>query len=230
METRYLAYFNNMYLDQGDFFFSYYWDLTTIMQNQIPLKNFQINDTKLKSDLKKKTESNLLIPPLEEEKVTLKLNDRFVWNTHILQPLLQATENIGLIIPIINGSVCQRNIQLDGRTISLMIISRRSRFYAGPRYLKRGINIFGDVANEVETEQILFEGNPFDENLFKISSFLHVIHKTFITSKILIFFTSIEARYLFFGAMKIYTHPNLQLWYMRMLTLILKQQINILRI
>jgi hypothetical protein len=46
----------------------------------------------------------------------------------------------------------------------LTLISRRSRHYAGTRYLKRGVNEKGRVANDVETEQIVFEeaqdGNP----------------------------------------------------------------------
>jgi len=115
--------------------------------------------------------------PMQDEKVFINYNDRFIWNTHILQPLLKATNNFGLIIPIINGCVTQKNLELEGRVVSLVIISRRSRFYAGPRYLKRGINIFGDVANEVETEQILFESNVYDPSLFKVSSFLHVEKK-----------------------------------------------------
>jgi len=36
--------------------------------------------------------------------------------------------------------------------ISLILISRRSRHNAGTRYIKRGINEQGFVANHVETE------------------------------------------------------------------------------
>ena len=169
-----------MSLDQGDFFFSYYWDLSTLMQMQIPALS-QANLNKNSLDIK---DSNYLLNN-ESEKIKLNYIDRFIWNTHILQPLLKATNNSGLIIPIINGSVTQKNIEVEGRIVSLIIISRRSRFYAGPRYLKRGINIFGDVANEVETEQILFENNPFDDSLFKISSFLHVKNLIFYFFKVL---------------------------------------------
>lgn len=37
----------------------------------------------------------------------------------------------------------------------MWLISRRSRFRAGTRYLRRGIDEKGKVANYVETEQIL---------------------------------------------------------------------------
>jgi hypothetical protein len=42
-----------------------------------------------------------------------------------------------------------------GRPIYITIIARRSRFFAGARYLKRGANDRGYVANDVETEQIV---------------------------------------------------------------------------
>lgn len=40
--------------------------------------------------------------------------------------------------------------------VDITILSRRSRFFAGTRYLRRGVNADGDVANEVETEQIVW--------------------------------------------------------------------------
>ena len=49
-----------------------------------------------------------------------------------------------------------RLIALHGRRMQLALISRRSRFRAGTRYLRRGIDESGHVANFNETEQILF--------------------------------------------------------------------------
>lgn len=43
------------------------------------------------------------------------------------------------------------------RVVYVTLIARRSRYFAGARYLKRGVNEEGNVANEVETEQIVFE-------------------------------------------------------------------------
>ena len=182
LETRYLTIFNNMSLDQGDFFFSYHWDLSVDFQTQIPQKKNPEKEAlneKIEININNNENKDNKPKISDERKVNLTYNDRFIWNTHILQPLLKATNNSGLIITIINGSVAQKNIELENRMISLVIISRRSRFYAGPRYLKRGLNFLGDVANEVETEQILFEGNIYDQSLFKISSFLHVAFKKF---------------------------------------------------
>jgi len=39
--------------------------------------------------------------------------------------------------------------------MDLILMARRSRHYAGTRYLKRGLNVSGKVANDCEVEQIL---------------------------------------------------------------------------
>lgn len=46
-------------------------------------------------------------------------------------------------------------ISVFGRNIFVTLIARRSRFFAGARFLKRGVNDQGYVANDVETEQIV---------------------------------------------------------------------------
>ena len=58
----------------------------------------------------------------------------------------------------------------------LALISRRSRFRAGTRYFRRGIDREGHVANFNETEQILLlegnstlEPNPLDNYAAKLS-------------------------------------------------------------
>ncbi|URE23853.1 SAC domain containing protein [Musa troglodytarum] len=48
-------------------------------------------------------------------------------------------------------------LSVSGKIFRLTLIARRSRHYAGTRYLKRGVNEKGRVANDVETEQIVFE-------------------------------------------------------------------------
>lgn len=48
-----------------------------------------------------------------------------------------------------------RPVFLHGRHMQLCLISRRSRFRAGTRYFRRGIDHEGHVANFNETEQLL---------------------------------------------------------------------------
>ena len=45
--------------------------------------------------------------------------------------------------------------KISDKLIRLSLVSRRSRHFAGTRYIKRGMDRQGHVANEVETEQIL---------------------------------------------------------------------------
>ena len=48
-----------------------------------------------------------------------------------------------------------RPARVNGQHLSLCLVSRRSRYRAGTRYFRRGIDREGHVANFVETEQIL---------------------------------------------------------------------------
>jgi len=61
------------------------------------------------------------------------------------------------LLPLIHGHVDQAKLTVLGRVIFITLIARRSRHHAGARYLKRGVNDEGNVANEVETEQIVSE-------------------------------------------------------------------------
>ena len=51
------------------------------------------------------------------------------------------------------------------------MLARRSRYFAGTRFLKRGINELGQVANEVETEQICEAQLDKDLHLAKSARF-----------------------------------------------------------
>jgi hypothetical protein len=50
-------------------------------------------------------------------------------------------------------------LSVVNRTILLTVIGRRSRHFAGARFLKRGVNSQGYVANDVETEQIVSDAS-----------------------------------------------------------------------
>ncbi|KAJ7722285.1 SacI homology domain-containing protein [Mycena maculata] len=94
-------------------------------------------------------------------------NDRFAWNFHMMTAPFGNEEHPHLkpywILPLVHGHVDQAKLTVLGRVIFVTLIARRSRHYAGARYLKRGVNDEGNVANEVETEQIVSEAltTPF---------------------------------------------------------------------
>ena len=58
-------------------------------------------------------------------------------------------------VEFVYGSFEQQPCLLFGEEIRLTVIARRSRHFAGTRYLKRGISDDGKVANDVEVEQII---------------------------------------------------------------------------
>jgi hypothetical protein len=84
---------------------------------------------------------------------TFNPNSMFVWNDNLMRPIDQL-DNCWKI-PIIHGFVDQSEISVFGHGIFVTLIARRSRHFAGARFLKRGVNDQGYVANDVETEQIV---------------------------------------------------------------------------
>jgi phosphatidylinositol 3,5-bisphosphate 5-phosphatase len=84
-------------------------------------------------------------------------NDR-VWNawlTHALRGALDGESHCQWVTPLIHGAFEQRKVALHGSPITLTLMARRSRYNAGTRYLRRGINHDGCVANDCEIEQIV---------------------------------------------------------------------------
>ena len=57
-------------------------------------------------------------------------------------------------MPLIHGHWQQRTLAVSAKTLTMTLIARRSKYFAGTRYRKRGTNDQGHVANDVETEQV----------------------------------------------------------------------------
>ncbi|XP_075506117.1 phosphoinositide phosphatase SAC2-like isoform X1 [Primulina tabacum] len=81
----------------------------------------------------------------------------FVWNAFLTRGIRSQLKNSIWTIALLYGFFKQVELSISGRYFNLILISRRSRHYAGTRYLKRGVNEKGRVANDVETEQIVLE-------------------------------------------------------------------------
>ncbi|KAF2396571.1 hypothetical protein EJ06DRAFT_224844 [Trichodelitschia bisporula] len=136
-ETRYLNILSNLDLNKS-FYFSYSYNITRTLQENI-IREREALDKGLRR-----------APP--------DLNEMFVWNDYLLRPAESALKNTyDWCIPIIHGFIKQESLSVIGRRVYMTIIARRSRFFAGARFLKRGANDLGYVANDVETEQIVSE-------------------------------------------------------------------------
>ncbi|KAJ5356815.1 hypothetical protein N7517_011424 [Penicillium concentricum] len=137
-EARYIAILNNLDLSRS-FYFSYSYDITRTLQHNI------CRDRKTHQDGHPQPSSH-------------DYHSMFIWNHHILSPAAEALKNpYEWCLPIIHGYVDQSKMSVYGRMVYITIIARRSRFFAGARFLKRGANDLGYVANDVETEQIVCE-------------------------------------------------------------------------
>ncbi|CAM8974575.1 unnamed protein product [Rhodiola kirilowii] len=84
----------------------------------------------------------------------------FVWNEYMTRGIRSHLQNTIWTVALVYGFFKQETLTVSGREFKFTLIARRSRHYAGTRYLKRGVNDKGRVANDVETEQIVFEDDP----------------------------------------------------------------------
>ncbi|KAH8980934.1 polyphosphoinositide phosphatase [Lactarius hatsudake] len=140
-EQRLMGVFKQVDMTKN-FYFSYTYDLTSTLQSNA-------------------TSRNLSNPG------PWPFTSRFAWNYHLFAVAFENPESDApkahWVLPIIHGHVDQAKLTVLGRVIYVTLIARRSRHYAGARYLKRGVNEEGNVANEVETEQIVSEAltTPF---------------------------------------------------------------------
>ncbi|PNF28790.1 Phosphatidylinositide phosphatase SAC1-A [Cryptotermes secundus] len=94
---------------------------------------------------------------------------RFVWNGHLLREFANQPELCRFCLPLLHGFISINQCSLNGKPFLWTIVSRRCCFRAGTRLFTRGIDVQGNVANFVETEQIVeFSGDR--------SSFVQVDH------------------------------------------------------
>ncbi|KAK3678061.1 phosphatidylinositol-3,5-bisphosphate 5-phosphatase [Recurvomyces mirabilis] len=136
-ELRFLGILNNLDLNKH-FYFSYAYDITHSLQHNIITQRAALADGR--HDPKP------------------DFNAMFVWNHHLLKPATAALKHpFDWCLPIIHGFIDQTCLDIFGRSVYITIIGRRSRHFAGARFLKRGVNDLGYVANDVETEQIVAE-------------------------------------------------------------------------
>ncbi|ORY98766.1 SacI homology domain-domain-containing protein [Syncephalastrum racemosum] len=83
-----------------------------------------------------------------------QVDSRFWWNEH-MQIQFKEAKLDEWIIPVMQGTMQIEACEIEGCQFDFIVISRRSRERAGMRYQRRGVNEQGQVANFVETEQII---------------------------------------------------------------------------
>ena len=121
-------------LKEKYFYFSYTYDLTSSQQ--------RLNSIFCSSQS----------PPIAS------LNSQFAWNYNILRPFCAKVDFLSFCVALIYGAVFINNCSVNGRYFRWSLISRRSNRRAGTRFFRRGCDSSGNVANFVETEQIVEHG------------------------------------------------------------------------
>ena len=79
-------------------------------------------------------------------------DSQMMWNHFLIKDFYNSVKRKKWIMPITHGHIEFKNFTYNEKKFTLVLIARRSRQYAGVRYLKRGLNMEGRVANWVEVE------------------------------------------------------------------------------
>lgn len=138
-EARLMATFQSLDLTKT-FYFSYTYDITNTLQTNI-----------MREKLKAVNRNDIVIPSGIHD-----FNEMYMWNMNLLKPVFNCIDTVyDWFQCIIHGFIDQVDISVLGKTFYVSLIARRSHHFAGARFLKRGVNNQGFVANEVETEQIV---------------------------------------------------------------------------
>ena len=94
------------------------------------------------------------LPTRNQSQAYLQADEKFFWNLNVSMPFIE--RNLGSwTTPIANIWTETKTFTQNQRKYNLTLVSRRGSRRQGPRYIKRGVDKNGDVANFVETEQIL---------------------------------------------------------------------------
>ncbi|CAK1590908.1 unnamed protein product [Parnassius mnemosyne] len=121
-------------LETPGIYFSYGYDLTHTMQRL-----------------------HSVAPDFHKMSLASRADSRFLWNGHLLKDFShQQFERFAL--PLIQGFVAINRVTVNGHQLTWSLVSRRSVERAGTRFFMRGVDAQGNVANFVETEQIIERG------------------------------------------------------------------------
>ncbi|KAM4903600.1 FIG4 phosphatase, partial [Sylvia borin] len=178
-EARYLRIFQNVDLS-SNFYFSYSYDLSHSLQYNLTVLRMPLETLKTETTQTRQESFDIF----EDEGLSTqggsgvfgicsKPYEKYVWNAKLLEAVRDAVHRDWLLY-IIHGFCGQSKLLIYGRPIYVTLIARRSSKFAGTRFLKRGSNCEGDVANEVETEQILYDASVMSFSAGSYSSYVQV--------------------------------------------------------
>lgn len=177
-EARYVRIFQNVDLS-SNFYFSYSYDLSHSLQYNLTLLQMPCDPGDSEELHTGGRQDSFDI--FEEEGLPTQVvhgfsNEpyaKYVWNVRLLEKVKDIVHPDWLLY-IIHGFCGQSKLLIYGRPVYVTLIARRSSRFAGTRFLKRGANCEGDVANEVETEQIIHDASVMSLTAGSFSSCVQV--------------------------------------------------------
>ncbi|XP_077669057.1 polyphosphoinositide phosphatase isoform X4 [Eretmochelys imbricata] len=178
-EARYLRIFQNVDLS-SNFYFSYSYDLSHSLQYNLTILRMPLEILKTETTPTRQESFDIF----EDEGLTTQGGSgvfgicsepykKYVWNGQLLD-IVKNTVHHDWLLYVIHGFCGQSKLLIYGRPVYVTLIARRSSKFAGTRFLKRGANSEGDVANEVETEQILCDASVMSFSAGSYSSYVQV--------------------------------------------------------
>uniref|UniRef100_A0A8D3BZV0 SAC domain-containing protein n=1 Tax=Scophthalmus maximus TaxID=52904 RepID=A0A8D3BZV0_SCOMX len=183
-EARYVRIFQNVDLS-SNFYFSYSYDLSHSLQYNLtllqrPYEQWLSAASSAEEEVHTKSMQDSF-DIFEDEglptQVVYGLHNepyyKYVWNGKLLERVKDIVHHDWLMY-IIHGFCGQSKLLIYGRPVHITLIARRSSKFAGTRFLKRGANCEGDVANEVETEQIVHDASVMSFTAGSYSSYVQV--------------------------------------------------------
>ncbi|XP_037873906.1 phosphatidylinositol-3-phosphatase SAC1 [Bombyx mori] len=96
-------------------------------------------------------------PDFHKMSLANRADTRFLWNRHLLRDYSH-DQFSRFALPIIQGFVSINYVNINGHDMTWALVSRRCADRAGTRLFMRGVDAQGNVANFVETEQIVERG------------------------------------------------------------------------
>ena len=166
LEFKYVSIFQSAEFAK-EMYFSYNYNMTKTLQRNF-IENFK---TEICASYEKNFYKDNSSNEIDLDKIT---NHYFLWNYYHLSEFVNCVKNELWFVYFIYGYFEQIETIIYGLRFLVSVIARRNRFYAGTRYLKRGINNDGQVANDVETEQILEEVSTTCSERPSITSYVHI--------------------------------------------------------
>ncbi|KJP85723.1 hypothetical protein AK88_04645 [Plasmodium fragile] len=168
-----IAYFWHAF-NKGPFYFSYHYNLTASLQ-RLYITESEREKKKGKSlatlvsggseNYGDEIKNQGAAEPIFHKLQFKEINHEYTWNWKLLHQFIPI-DAFEFVVFLIHGYINSNVFHIPNGKLTLYLISRKNKNRSGVRFWCRGGNEKGDVANFVETEQIVVCKNAHRTNIF----------------------------------------------------------------